>query len=898
MSIRNFERLFKPRSVALIGASARPQTVGQVVLRNLRRAGFAGPIFPVNPHDTEIDGLPTYEDVASLPSAPDLAVIATPPDSVPGLIVDLGRIGTRAAVVITAGFGELGERGKALQQQALEAARPYLLRLVGPNCVGLMVPGIGLDASFSHLAPHKGDLAFVSQSGAMITAVLDWAAARAIGFSYVVSLGDMADVDFGDTLDYLATDGGTRAILLYVEAIKDARKFMSAARAASRLKPVLVVKVGRFAEAARAAASHTGALAGSDSVYDAAFRRAGMLRVGDMTEMFDAVETLALTRPQQGDRLAILTNGGGPGVLATDALIGAGGCLATVSPAILQKLDAALPRTWSRANPIDIIGDADGPRYATALSALLEDDKNDAILVLNCPTALAEPIASAKAVIDTVRQSGSHRNVITAWLGEATADAARRLFAEAHMATYQTPDSAVRGFMHGVQYRRNQELMLETPAARPNNFEPDMPTAAKIIAGVLASGRFWLEIEEVASVLAAYGIPFAAPAMTTTPEEAAAAAAQIGFPVALKIRSPDITHKSDVGGVALNLGRAERVRDEAQEMLKRVKAARPEARLDGFMVQPMIHRPEAIELILGVNSDAVFGPVVMFGHGGTAVELMKDTALELPPLNDALARALVGRTLVSRLLQGYRDRKPADMGAIVETLIRLAELAADHAEIAEIDINPLLADSAGVIAVDARIRIAPAAHDAAERLSISPYPREFVSRELLADGTAVFLRPVRPEDEPMLKDIVAHMTPEDQRFRFFVPMRELSHQLAARLSQVDYDREVALLAHSADGRTAFGVVRYSADPDNQRAEYAIALRSDWKARGLGHLLMTRLIEVARRRGIGMLVGDVLRENEAMLDLCRHLGFTVTAHPDDPAALRVTLPIATTQRATT
>ena len=897
MSIRNFERLFKPRSVALIGASARPQTVGQVVLRNLRRAGFAGPIMPVNPHDTEIDGLPAYKDVASLPSVPDLAVIATPPDSVPGLIADLGRIGTRAAVVITAGFGELGERGKALQQQALEAARPYLLRLVGPNCVGLMVPGIGLDASFSHLAPRKGDLAFVSQSGAMITAVLDWAAARAIGFSYVVSLGDMADVDFGDTLDYLATDGGTRAILLYVEAIKDARKFMSAARAASRLKPVLVVKVGRFAEAARAAASHTGALAGSDSVYDAAFRRAGMLRVGDMTEVFDAVETLALTRPQQGDRLAILTNGGGPGVLATDALIGAGGCLATVSPATLQKLDAALPRTWSRANPIDIIGDADGPRYATALSALLEDDKNDAILVLNCPTALAEPMASAKAVIDTVRLSGSHRNVITAWLGEATADAARRLFAEARMATYQTPDSAVRGFMHGVQYRRNQELMLETPAARPSNFEPDMPTAAKIIGRVLASGRSWLEIEEVASVLAAYGIPFAAPAMAATPEEAAAAAAQIGFPVALKIRSPDITHKSDVGGVALNLGRAERVRDEAQEMLKRVKAARPEARLGGFMVQPMIHRPEAIELILGVTSDAVFGPVVMFGHGGTAVELMKDTALELPPLNDALARALVGRTRVSRLLQGYRDRKPADMGAVVETLIRLAELAADHAEIAEIDINPLLADSAGVIAVDARIRIAPASHGAAERLSISPYPREFVSREQLADGTAVVLRPVRPEDEPMLKDIVAHMTPEDQRFRFFVPMRELSHQLAARLSQVDYDREMALLAHSVDGRTAFGVVRYSADPDNQQAEYAIALRSDWKARGLGHLLMTRLIEVARRRGIGMLVGDVLRENEAMLDLCRHLGFTVTAHPEDSAALRVTLPIAT-QRATT
>ncbi len=890
MSIRNLERMFTPRSVALIGASARAKSVGSVIFRNLRRAGFTGAILPVNPHLTELDGLAAYRDVASLPAPPDLAVIATPPETVPGLVDQLGQRGTRAAVVITAGFGELGERGKALQRQVLAASRPYLLRLIGPNCVGIMVPGLGLDASFSHIAPISGDLAFVSQSGAMITAVLDWAAPRRIGFSQVVSLGDMADVDFGDMLDYLATDKNTRAILLYVEAIKEARKFMSAARAASRLKPVLVVKVGRFAESARAAASHTGALAGSDAVYDAAFRRAGMLRVNDMAELFDAVETLALARPQQGERLAILTNGGGPGVLATDALMGLGGTLAAVSPAAIEKLDAVLPRTWSRGNPVDIIGDADGNRYSAALSTLLADDGNDAVLVLNCPTALAGSVESARAVIDTVvktRAKTTPRNVLTVWLGEETAGPARQFFAQARIPTYQTPDSAIRGFMHGVQYRRNQDLMMETPAARPTGFEPDMENAKTTIRRAIEAGRGWLEVDEIAAVLAAYGVPFAAPALAATPEEAAACATRIGFPVALKIRSPDLPHKSDVGGVALNLGRAERVRDAAAAMLARITAARPTARIEGFMVQPMVDRPEATELIIGMAADAIFGPIVMFGQGGTAVEVIRDTALELPPLNEVLARAQIARTRVSHLLHGYRDRKPADSGAIVETLIRVAELAADHAEIAEIDINPLLADAAGVIAVDARIRVA-LARSATPRLSITPYPREFTTEEHLPDGTAVALRAVRPEDEPMLTDIVAHMTQEDQRFRFFAPMKELSHQLAARLSQVDYAREMALLAQLSGARTALGVARYSADPDNQAAEFAIAVRSDWKGRGLGHLLMTRLIAVARRRGIGALRGDVLRENEAMLDLCRHLGFAITHHPEDPDALRVSL----------
>ncbi|HZT52345.1 MAG TPA: acetate--CoA ligase family protein, partial [Stellaceae bacterium] len=695
MSVRNLDKMFKPRSVALVGASDNPASVGGVLARNLVRAGFKGRIMPVNPRHREIEGLPVYPDVASLPETPDLAVIATPPQTVPGLIAALGARGTRGAVVITAGFGELGAEGKALQRQALEAARPHLMRIVGPNCVGIMVPGMGLDAGFAHVAPRAGDLAFVSQSGALITAVLDWTAARGIGFSHVVSLGDMADVDFGDMLDFLAVDADTRAILLYVEGATQARKFMSAARAAARSKPVLAVKVGRFAESAKAARSHTGSLAGSDAVYDAAFRRAGMLRVFSMDELFDAVETLAQTEPQRGDALAILTNGGGAGVLATDALIAAGGRLARLAPDTVARLDAILPKTWSRGNPVDIIGDASGERYAKALEVMIDDPALDAILVLNCPTALGSGADAARAVIDTLGRATAlplaGRNVLTAWLGESTAAEARRLFSAARIATYDTPDSAVRGFMHRVQYRRNQELLMETPPAAPEGPGPDAARAAAALSGALAAGREWLDAPEVAEVLAAYRIPFPALRVARDPAAAAEAAAAVGWPVALKIRSPDITHKSDVGGVALNLGSPDRVRQEAQAMRARVAAAMPKARLEGFLVQQMVRRPGAVELILGLTEDELFGPVVLFGQGGTLVELMGDTTLELPPLNLALARAQMARTRVDRLLAGYRGAPPADRDAVAHTLVALAQLAAEQATLKELDINPLLA---------------------------------------------------------------------------------------------------------------------------------------------------------------------------------------------------------------
>jgi acetyltransferase len=888
MSVRNLDKLLAPRSVALIGATPRPGSVGAVVARNLRRAGFAGELMLVNPHHRTIEGLDVYPNVASLPQVPDLGIIVTPAAAVPCLIGELAERGTRAAVIIAGGFGELSQQGHTLQQAALDAAKPHLLRIVGPNCLGIMVPRLGLDATFSHLAASVGDIAFLSQSGAMITAMLDWAAPRGIGFSHVVSLGDMADVDFGDMLDYLAADPHTRAILLYVEGITRGRKFMSAARAASRIKPVLVLKAGRSNAGARAATSHTGVLAGSDAVYDAAFRRAGMLRVGTMAELSDAAETLALTHDQVGERLAILTNGGGAGVLATDALIAGGGQLAALSEATVADLNRLLPATWSRGNPVDIIGDASGERYGDALTALIGDPDVDAILVLNCPTVLAQAEDAARAVIDTVAAAGPAalrgRNVITAWLGEHSARAARQLFANARIATYETPDSAVTGFLHRVHHRRNQELLMETPPLRLDTFKPDRLAAQRVIATALTAGKSWLAPEETSAILAAYGVPLVANHFAADPDQAASLAATVGFPIALKIRSPNITHKSDVGGVALNLGSTEGVRREAEGMLGRVKAAHPEARLDGFLVQPMVRRPGAIELLVGLVEDATFGPLVAFGQGGTAVEIVRDTSLELPPLNALLAGRLMARTRVWQLLQGYRGKTPANIEAIVDVLIRLGQLAADQAEIRELDINPLLADAAGVIALDSRLRIAPAKSPGSARLAIAPYPNELESTDRLRDGTALKLRPLRPEDEPMLHDLATHMSHEDLRLRFFTPLAGLSHAVAARLSQLDYDRELALLAE-LDGM-ALGVAHFFADPDRLRAEYAIAVRSDWKGRGIGYLLMTRLIDIARERGIGELIGEVLRENQPMLQMCRELGFSLVPQPADPTIVLV------------
>jgi acetyltransferase len=889
MTIRNFEFLLRPKSVALIGASTRPGSVGRITAQNLLGGGFAGPIWFVNPKRGAIEGHACYPSVASLPAAPDLAVLVTPPATIPALIAELGAKGTRAAVVITAGIRD------DLKRSMLEAARPHLLRIQGPNCLGLMVPGIGLNASFSHRPPLAGDLAFLSQSGALITAIIDWACGRSIGFSQVVSLGDMADADFGDMLDYLAGDAKSRAILLYMEAVTHAPKFLSAARRAARSKPVIVVKAGRGATGAKAALSHTGALAGADSAYEAAFRRAGLLRVRELDDLFSAAEILARHPQVLGERLAILTNGGGAGVLAADRLGDLDGRLASLSDATRRALDRVLPPTWSHGNPVDIIGDADPARYAAAVEALMQDNTADALLVMNCPTALASSTAVAEQVLAVLERRTSDgrpcKPMITNWLGDGASEPARRLFAAKGIASFPTPAEAIDGFMQLVRYARAQEELMRTPPSLPADLGLESDKAAAIIASALAAGRTVLSEVEAKGMLAAYGIPVVPTAVARTPEEVARLAASYiaehGAAV-VKILSDDISHKSDVGGVVLGLRTAEEARRAAEDMLERIARLRPEARIEGFTVQPMIRRARAHELILGMSVDPTFGPLMMFGAGGTAVEVARDIAHALPPLDLNLARDVMRQTRIWRFLQGYRDRPAADIERIGETLVRLSYLVANHDAVREIDINPLLADDKGVVALDARVVVADPVKHPRVPMAVRAYPSQWEADAHVDTVGEIRIRPIRPEDEKLYADFFANVTPEDQRLRFFTVAPELSHRFLARLTQIDYAREMAFVATAKASGALLGVVRLVADPDYVRAEYAILVRSDLKGRGLGWRLMQHLIAYARSEKLEQLHGSVLTANSTMLQMCRELGFAIEREPGDDSVRRVVL----------
>lgn len=885
MTVRNLRKLFRPTSVAVIGASERKGAVGNLVMHNLLEGSFDGPIMPVNPKRRAVAGVLTYPDVASLPVIPDLAVICTPPATVPKIIDELGKHGTRAAIVLTAGLGATpaSDGSGTAQAEVLATARTYGMRLLGPNCLGLLVPGIGLNASFAHLPALPGNIAFASQSGAMCTAVLDWARARGIGFSHFISMGDALDTDFGDVLDYLGSDPGTRAILLYVESIRERRSFISAGRAASRNKPVLVIKAGRSDAGARAAQSHTGALAGTDAVYDAAFRRAGMLRVDTIEEIFAAVETLARAPKFPGDRLAIVTNGGGIGVMAVDRLAQLGGRLAEFSDATLAALDKVLPASWSRGNPADIIGDAPPERYADAMRTVLAAKEADAVLVMHAPTATASSTAAAQAVIDVARETKAP--VLANWVGQEAVAPARKMLRDAGVPTYDTPGEAIGAFMHLITYKRNQEMLTETPTSLPAQFNPATAVARVMIESHLASGDAMMSEPAAKSVLAAYGIPTVETHIVASPSEAAAKAQAMGFPVALKILSPDISHKSDVGGVDLFLDTAEAVATSAARMLKIIGEKFPDARIEGFTVQRMADRTKAHELIIGVTCDAIFGPVIMFGQGGTAVEVIADRAVSLPPLNMHLARDLVARTRVWRLLQGYRDRPPVNMDALCLTLVQISQMIVDIPEIMELDINPLLADENGVLALDARIRVARPTGDRSRDLAIRPYPSELEEPFTLHNGLEVLLRPIRPEDEPEHREFLSQLTPEDIRFRFFGLVREFPHSEIARLTQIDYDREMAFIASApkadGSGRETLGVVRTVTDPDNETCEFAIIVRSDLKGQGLGYKLLDKMIGYCRARGTKTMTGQVMAGNHPMLDMVRALGFRVKRLDDEP-----------------
>lgn len=873
MSILHLPSLFAPKTVAVIGASERPRSVGNLVMRNLLEGHFPGPVMPVNPRAQAVAGVLAYRSVADLPICPDLAVLCTPAATVPGLLDDLGKRGVRAAIVAAEG----GDR-----EAMLAAGAAYGLRLLGGGSLGVLVPGANVNASFSHMPALPGRVAFVSQSSALCAAALDWARPRGVGFSCVVSLGDGIEIDFGDMLDYLANDDATRAILLHIEAIRARRDFMPAARAAARNKPVLLIKGGRGSwRGGGVGAFLAESLTSPDEAFDAAVRRAGALRVRTIDELFGAVETLARSKQIRGERLAVLSNGGGAAMMAVDEISAAeGGETTELSAETLARLARVLPPEWTPGNPVDLHIGASAELYAAALKGLSDAPEVDGILIIYAPNAIVDGLDVAQAVIDAQRRSGAP--VLAAWIGGETAGPALALFAEAGLPSYTSIGAAVGGFRHLVHYRRNQEMLIETPPATPQDFSPAGDVARQIIARGLTRPDGILGDPETRALLATYGIPTVTGTLAASPEAAAAIADGLGYPVALTISSPDLPRKWDVGGVALNLENGEAVRLAASGILRRVRETMPEARVEGFVVQRMVLWPQAHQLMLGIACDSLFGPVLVFGEGGRAVELVRDHTIALPPLNLPLARQVIARTRIAQRLQAHGRRREADRDAIAEALVRLSALLVDNPEIVACDINPLLADHRGVIAIDARVRVAPCDASDRRRFSILPYPAGLEEAAVLRDGGVVLLRPIRPEDEPAHAELIARMTPQDLRYRFFGSTQKLQREQLARLTQIDYNREMAFIATRArpDGRAeTLGVVRTVTDPDNRRAELAILVRTDFKGTGLGGILMDKIIRYHRARRTAEIAAQVLCENASMLKLARKWGFALRPGAD-------------------
>lgn len=899
MSTYRFEALLAPRRIAVVGAGDRPGSVGRAIIDGLRAGGFSGSIVPVHPREASVDGLACVARLADLAEPPDLVMIATPPVTVPAIVEEAGAVGAAAAVILSAHLGN-GEAAPVATAQAI--ARRHGLRLIGPDSIGLSVPAGGLNASLLARPPKAGDLALVSQSGTVASAIAEWAWRRGVGFSAVMTLGRSADIDVADCLDHFAEDFRTRAIILSLHHVADARKFLTAARAAARAKPVVVLRTGRHEAPGRRAETHTGALARPGAVYEAAFRRAGLLAVDGLDAMFSAVETLGRQRPFPGNRLMIVSNGRGIGALAADRLADRGGVLATPDDATLTRLETL--RHGAQTNPLDLGIDAVAADFAKALEPLLAGRDSDALVSVHVPTARAGSHAVAEAVAGAVasaRRTGRRKPVFAVSIGED--ETVRATYAQAKIPVFATDDDAVEGFLHLVRYREAQDDLMRTPDALPRDFSPDVAVARRIVDQALDEGRSWLDPHAVAELLAAYRIASVPVTLAPDPDGAAAAAWPLiagGNTIALKLVSPDVVHKSEVGGVRLGLSSEADVREAARTMLARVRALRPEARVAGFAVQPMIRRPEGRELIAGLAEDPVFGPVVVFGRGGTAVEVIDDRALALPPLDLALASELIGRTRVARRLAAYRDVPAADVPAIALVLVKLAQLAADLPAVRELDINPLLADADGVIALDARVRVAAEPPQEGRRrgnwhprFAIRPYPSDW-ERHLDLGQRRVHVRPVRPDDEDMFRTFFAQVDPEDVRLRFFAPVRDFSHAFLARLTQLDYSRAIAFVAieeEAEEDRRMLGAVRLHANANHDTGEFAILVRSDNKGTGLGIALMRMMIDWARAEGIGCVEGSVLAENRPMRAVCRHLGFEERPVPDDPSLVTATLKVA-------
>jgi acetyltransferase len=875
MSIYHLDKIFNPESVAVIGASDKIGSIGHAVLRNLREGGCAAPVFAVNIKQRSVMGESAYPSVLDIPQSIDLAVIATPLPTVPDIIKECVAAGVGGAIVISAGGKEIGAEGRLLETRIRQAAERGSLRIVGPNCLGVICTGSRLNASFANHMALPGKLAFVSQSGAICTAVLDLALKQKIGFSHFLSIGSMLDVDFGDLINYLGDDPAVQSIVLYVESLSNVRKFMSAARAVSRIKPIVVLKSGRSPAGARAAASHTGALAGEDAVHDAAFKRAGIVRINTIAELFDCAELMAKQPRPPGSGLAVITNAGGPGVMAVDALVMQGLEPVPLTTETLKALDGILPRHWSHGNPIDILGDASPERYREVLKVCLTAPEIQALLVMLTPQSMTDPTGVAMALVEVLREKPV--SIFTVWMGGGDVEAGRTLFNASGIPTYETPERAVTAFVSMVSYQRNLELLQQVPPKLPRALAFDRATVERMVSEALQRGERFLPEFESKALLAAYGIPVNRGEVARSPEEAVHLAAKIGYPLAMKIYSPDVVHKSDVDGIRLNLSHAGDVRMAFESIMASVRTHNPGARLPGVTLQPMLKPPD-YELILGSKRDSHFGPVILFGMGGIMAEILRDHAIALPPLNRLLARRLIESTRVSQLLRGYRNRPAANLEVLEEILLRLSQLVTDIPEIAELDINPLFLTEDKACAVDARVILEPSELPSPLHLVISPYPNQYEAEVVTTGGLKVLIRPIKPEDAPLLVDLFQTLSFRSIYQRFFSPLKSLSREMLARFTQIDYDRDVALVAmeESEGGEKMLGVARLISDPDCTRAEFAVLVGDPWQGQGVGAELMQRLIAVARERRFAFLTGAALAENTTMLTLARKLGFTVTA----------------------
>jgi acetyltransferase len=885
MNIHKLNNIFNPKRIALIGVTSNPNSVSGKVLSNLVSAGFQGVVYPVSPDKEAVMGITCYPDLKSLPHVPELAIICSPAEKVPAVIRECGKIGILGIIIMSAGFKETGESGKLLEDQIRSEMKKFDgMRIIGPNCLGIIVPGLKLNASFASAMPKPGNIAFISQSGALCTSILDWAIEGKIGFSQFVSIGNSIDVEFGDLIDYFGEDENTQCIILYIESISFARKFMTASRAFARKKPIIVYKAGRFPESAHVAASHTGAMASEDAVYDAAFQRAGIARVYDIGDIFSVAELISRNKFPQGPRLGIITNAGGPGVMATDALIASNGLLAKLSDETMAKLNENLPAFWSKGNPVDVLGDARAKRVAKATQIVLEDEGVDAILVILTPQAMTNPDATAKEISALV--SATSKPILAAWLGGKSMHNADDILIEAGIPSYRTPEQAIRAFMTLVAYSRNLKTLYETPKDIPVEFTVDRARLREEFLQNIAGKESILTEENSKTILETYGITTTIPILAKDPDKAVKIAKKTGYPVVMKIQSPDITHKSDFGGVLINLKDDNQVRNAFDEICSNVRSRMPEVRIDGVTVQKMIPSKDAVELIFGIKKDAVFGTVLMVGMGGTAAELFSDKALGLPPLNESLARQMLESLKIYPLLKGYRGSPQKNIDKLIQVLIRLSYLAADYPEIQELDINPLMVTPEDVIALDARIvidksllgkEIHPYAH-----LALHPYPEKYVRQMKLHDGTNVTLRAIKPEDEPLWLEMIGNCSKESlySRFRYFFHWQ--SHEAATRYCYIDYDREVAIVVERTENgkKQLLGVGRLVADPDHETAEYAILIVDAWQQKDLGNILTDYCMEIASSWKLKRFVAQTTTDNKRMITVFRKRGFDISINSSD------------------